>query len=76
MLESVHALLEHAIDYAGLFPPAGLGMTEATANYARYLAGEHGWMLGRFIVATPRLHELENVLVADPPTTALAVWRP
>ena len=72
MLESVHALVEHAIDYAGLFPPAALDMTRAAANYSRYLAGEHNWMLGRFVVTTERLHELENVLVANPPT---GKWR-
>ncbi len=69
MLESAHALLEHAIDYAGLFPPAALGMTEAAANYARYLGGEHSWMLGRFIVTAQQFHELENVLIANAVTT-------
>lgn len=66
MLESVRALLEGVIDYAGLFPPAELTMAIAVANYGDYLAGEHGWMVGRFIVPVSRLSELENVLVSKP----------
>lgn len=65
MLESVRALLEGLIDYAGLFPPAGLPMTDAVAEYGRHLSGEHGWMLGRFIVPVARLSELETVLAND-----------
>ena len=67
MLESVRALLEGVIDYAGLFPPAELGMLEAVANYGRYLSSEHAWMLGRFIVSVSRLSEFETVLVSNPP---------
>jgi hypothetical protein len=50
-------LLAGVIDYAGLFPPAGLDMTTAVRNYASYLAGEYSWMLGRFIVSSVRLEE-------------------
>lgn len=46
------------IDYAGLFPPAGLDTDTAAGNYAGYLAGENGWMLGRLIVPATRLHQL------------------
>lgn len=66
MLESVRALLEGVVDYAGLFPPAGLGMEEAASRYDRYLAGDHAWMLGRFIVPAARLSELEAVIVSSP----------
>jgi hypothetical protein len=66
MFESVRALLEGLIDYAGLFPPAGLGMAEAVFEYQRYLSGEHAWMLGRFIVPVSRLSELETALVHHP----------
>jgi hypothetical protein len=56
-------LLSNLIDYAGLFPPAGLGMVEAAAEYARHLEGPHAWMLGRFIVPAARLDELEEALM-------------
>jgi hypothetical protein len=59
----LRALLSGLIDYAGLFPPAGLGMEEAVRNYASYRSGEHAgfgefrWMLGRFVLAAARLGE-------------------
>lgn len=57
---SIQALLSGLIDYAGLFPPAGLGMEAAVANYARYLRSPEAWMLGRFIVPVSRLAEFET----------------
>ena len=66
MFESVRALLEGVVDYAGLFPPAGLGMAEAVANYHRYLEGPESWMLGRLIVPASRLTEFETALLAAP----------
>lgn len=47
------------MDYAGLFPPAQLGMAEAMRNYAGYLGGPHAWMLGRFVVPVARLAEFD-----------------
>jgi hypothetical protein len=58
----LHILLASLIDYAGLFPPAGLEMRHAVSNYARYREGEHAWALGRFIVPAARLEEFESVL--------------
>ena len=51
------SLLTGLIDYAGLFPPAGLGMDAAVRNYGSYVHGKHAWMLGRFIVPAARLEE-------------------
>jgi hypothetical protein len=59
---ALHILLASLIDYAGLFPPAGLEMKHAVANYARYREGEHAWALGRFIVPAARLVEFESLL--------------
>ena len=36
MSDAIRALMTGLIDYAGLFPPAGLAMREAVANYAGY----------------------------------------
>jgi hypothetical protein len=44
-------LLDGLVDYAGLFPPSALSMSEAVHHYARYRGGEAGWMLGRFVCA-------------------------
>ena len=59
-MSAIHTLLGESIDYAGLFPPAGLGMAEAVANYASYRTGPHAWALGRFVVPAGRLVELEQ----------------
>ena len=60
-LDSVRRLFVHLIDYAGLFPPAGLEMAAAAAEYERYRQARESWMLGRFIVPVSRLDELDEV---------------
>lgn len=55
--ESVRALLAGAIDYAGLFPPSQLSLSEAVLNYATYRNSNYAWMLGRFVVTAARLDE-------------------
>ncbi len=59
---AVHILLASLIDYAGLFPPSALAMKEAVANFSHHRAGQHAWMLGRFIVPASRLAEFESEL--------------
>jgi len=61
--DTVQALLQSIVDYAGLFPPAQLDMPETVANYASYLAGDDSWMLGRLIVPVARLDEFEQCAV-------------
>lgn len=57
---ALRSLLEALVDYAGLFPPAGLAMRPAVENYARYRSGPYAWMLGRFVVPVARLAEFEQ----------------
>src|SRR6266508_6388261 len=54
-------LLEAALDYAGTFPPAKLDLAEALRNYARYRAGPHARLLGRFLVPAAKLGEFEEI---------------
>ncbi len=61
-MSAIRALLAESIDYAGLFPPAGLDMATAVENYARYRTEPAAWALGRFVVPVSRLPELEAVL--------------
>jgi hypothetical protein len=58
MREALQALLEGAIDYAGLFPPAAHDMSAAVREYAEHLASPDAWALGRFVVPVARLSEL------------------
>jgi hypothetical protein len=59
-MSAIRVLLENSIDYAGLFPPAGLGMDAAVTNYHQYRAGKAAWALGRFILPATRLPEFEQ----------------
>jgi hypothetical protein len=56
--QSLRVLLEHLVDYAGLFPPAALSMQDAVRSYARYRDGEHAWALGKFVVPQARVKEV------------------
>jgi hypothetical protein len=63
---SMTTLMRGLVDYAGLFPPAGLGMAAAVERYARYRTGPDAWALGRFVVPASRLAELEAAMAALP----------
>lgn len=56
------ALLTGLVDYAGLFPPAGLGMPETVRNFADYQARPDSWALGRLVVPVSRLAEFEQAI--------------
>ncbi len=60
-------LFSRAIDYAGLFPPAGLAMPDALAEYDIARNGPHAWMLGRFVVPLSRMTELLEALSEGTP---------
>jgi hypothetical protein len=55
---TLHSLLHTIVDYAGLFPPAGLSMDAAIGLYASYHRVSQAWMLGRFVVPVSHLEEL------------------
>lgn len=60
MKESLRILLEGLIDYAGLYPPASLGMEEAVRNYADYRKSPQAAWLGRFVLPVARLGEFSR----------------
>jgi len=57
---TLRTLMTNLIDYAGLFPPAGLTMRQAVANYEEYLNERSSWMLGKFVLPVSRLDEFET----------------
>lgn len=63
MKGAARAVLSGLIDYAGLFPPAGLVMLDAVRNYAAYQRRDDAWALARFVVPVGRLAELEHSLL-------------
>ena len=56
---ALRVLAAGLVDYAGLFPPAGLDMRDAVVRYSVYKRGRAAWMLGRFVVPAARLAEFE-----------------
>ena len=55
--DSLHALLANLIDYAGLYPPAGLALPAVLENYEAYLASPQSWMLNRLVLPSARYRE-------------------
>jgi len=55
MTASLTKFMTGLIDYAGMFPPAGLDVAAALTNYAGYLESNNGWMLGRCIIPVTQL---------------------
>lgn len=51
----VREVLTGAIDYAGLFPPASLPLSDVVANYAAYRSGPEAWALGRLVLPEAQL---------------------
>ena len=73
-MHATHTLLAGAIDYAGLFPPAQLGMDEAARNYAEYRRSGEAWALGRFVVPANRLDVLASARDAMPDDASSGAW--
>jgi hypothetical protein len=71
---SLRVLLRGVVDYAGLFPPASLGMAAAVAEYASHRGSPHEWALGRFVVAAARLEEFEDAAASVIPREAALHW--
>jgi hypothetical protein len=62
VLTALQQLLASIVDYAGLFPPAQLSLSDAIATYDRARASPHAWMLDRFVIPAARLPELSQLL--------------
>lgn len=61
-MQVLRAALIGLVDYAGLFPPAGLDLERVLQNHATYAGGPHRWMLGRLILPLDRLDEASALL--------------
>ncbi|QDU85399.1 hypothetical protein Pla163_25280 [Planctomycetes bacterium Pla163] len=55
---ALEPLLVGLVDYAGTFPPAGLDLEAAAANFAGYRRSKWAWVLGRAAVAQGDLSSL------------------
>jgi len=73
MIKTFEYFMHKIIDYAGLFPPANLGIKTALSNYRKYMDSSDNWMLGRFIIPADKLKMINppfdyflSVILADP----------
>lgn len=71
---ALRTLLTAVVDYAGLFPPASLTMSQAVAEYARHRGEPEAWVLGRFILPSARLEEFEDEAAALLPREGARSW--
>lgn len=69
MTRAIQTLMSSLIDYAGLFPPAGLDMARASEAYARGLRSGHAGILARFVCPSRRLAELSGAGASMMPGT-------
>jgi hypothetical protein len=74
MIHAPTALVRGLVDYAGLFPPAGLAMPEAVQRFADYQLRSDQWALARLVVPVARLGEFEAALGALPSQQRSARW--
>jgi len=61
-MTAIEALIAGLFDYAGLYPPASLGLRSAANNYLEYSRSARASALGRFIVNLDRLDELRSIV--------------
>src|SRR5262245_19674496 len=59
---SLRPLLDRLIDYAGMFPPAGLDWELAAGNYCLSSATGVGWMLRWLVVSAADLPQIPTHL--------------
>jgi len=71
---TVRMLLRGIVDYAGLFPPAGLGMAAAVAEYAEHRKSDQAWALGRFVLPAARLEEFNDAAAPIAPREGANSW--
>jgi hypothetical protein len=66
---ALSSLLDHPIDYAGLYPPAQHDLTTAVNEYLHHAEGDDAWLVDRFVCPVARLSDLAaevRRLDADP----------
>lgn len=62
---SLKKLITGLIDYAGLFPPASLPLSDAYKNYVRYINENDEWILSKFICPVKQLVSLSELIKED-----------
>lgn len=74
MRPALRRLMEHSIDYAGLFPPANLNLDSAIAEYNSLVEGPHEWIVDRFVCPVADLDAVVGNLPDE--STVTVIGRP
>ena len=70
---SLRALLDRAIDYAGMFPPCALSPEPALRNQADYVRSNEAWMLNGFVLSVEQFEPTKQFLLQFDPKHPLRV---
>lgn len=73
---AIYLFMENLIDYAGMYPPARLPLTDALQRYLSYRKNKYSTFLSRFICPAGKLDELStrvSTLMADEKPVVLSV---
>ena len=70
---SLRALLEHSIDYAGMFPPCSLDLEPSLNNQAQYVRSADAWMLSAFVLPIGQFDAAKRILSDFDPLHPLRV---
>jgi len=70
---SLRALLDQAIDYAGMFPPCALALEPALQNQASYVRSSEAWMLNGFVLPVGQFNAATKFVSQFDPSHPLRV---
>src|SRR6476620_9935217 len=70
---SLRALLDQAIDYAGMFPPCALQLEPALRNQASYVRSPEAWMLNGFVLPVGQFNAATKFVSQFAPSHPLRV---
>src|SRR5436190_2949313 len=70
---SLRALLEHSIDYAGMFPPCALELEPALTKHAHYVRLHERWMLNAFVLPVGQFDAAKQFLSLFDPAHPLRI---
>ena len=70
---SLRALLDQAIDYAGMFPPCALQLEPALRNQASYVRSSEAWMLNGFVLPVGQFNAATKFISQFDPSHPLRV---
>jgi hypothetical protein len=60
MVNAIRYVLDRAIDYAGMYPPASLSLPEALKSYHRHRSGAEAWMVKRMVLPVDAISKIDS----------------